>query len=142
MFGNWDKSNYNTVIETFWYNVPRSIEIQIGDRNRKLTLSHIDDVISEIYNATLCNANIVAGFCKAPVVYTKTLGEIVDFILKFKETKNSLNAINTEDGFGEKLYSTHLSCLSERRHIQLRAILIIVADLLRLLKQKARVNFS
>ena len=113
LFGKWSKPNYNTVIATFCYNVSRDIEIQISDRSRELTLAYIDDVVKEIYNAILSQPNKVGEFCEIPVVHTKTLGEIADLILKFKETRSNLNVINTADAFEKKLYSTYLSFLPE-----------------------------
>ena len=114
LFGKWSKPNYNTVIATFCYNVARDIEIQVNDRAKELTLAYIDDVVNEIYNAILGKANVVNGFGEIPVVHTKTLGEIADLIIKFKQTRDNLNVINTADAFEKKLYSTYLSFLPEQ----------------------------
>lgn len=113
LFGKWSKPNYNTVIATFCHNIARDIEIQISDRSKELTLAYIDDVVKEIYNAIVGNANKVGEFCEIPVVHTKSLGEIADLIFKFKQTRNNLNVINTSDEFEKKLYSTYLSFLPE-----------------------------
>lgn len=111
LFGKWSKPNYNSVIATFCYNVSRGFPIQINDKNKVLTLSYIDDVLMELYNAINNKPNKIGNYCDVKVKYEKTLGEISSLIYKFKEFRNNLGVINTADDFEKKLYSTYLSFL-------------------------------
>ncbi len=114
IFGKWSKPNYNTVIATFCYNISHGIPIIVNDVNTVLELCYIDDVVQEIYK-TICGKKETSQDCfyKVPITYTKKLGEIVDLLNKFKETRENLSLINTADEFEKKLYSTYLSFLPE-----------------------------
>ena len=113
LFGKWSRPNYNSVIATFCHNVSRGLEITVNDRSKELTLAYIDDVVKEIMNAINGNPNKVGDFCEVPVTYNKTLGEIADLIFKFKNSRETLETINTADEFEKKLYSTYLSFLDK-----------------------------
>ena len=82
-----------------------------------LTLSYVDDVIEEMINALRGNPTKVGGiaetdqFYKVPTVHQITLGEIVDLIYSFKESRESLQVADLSDAFTKKLYSTYLSYL-------------------------------
>jgi UDP-2-acetamido-2,6-beta-L-arabino-hexul-4-ose reductase len=53
----------------------------------------------------------LSDYCYVPVTYKKSLGEIVDLIYSFKESRKTLSVVNTADGFESKLYATYLSYL-------------------------------
>ena len=113
IFGKWGKPNYNSVISTFCYNISRNLPIRIDDKSKVLTLSYIDDVVVEIYNAILGKPNQKDKFCEVERQYKKSLGEIVELLEKFKGSRETLDVINIADEFEKKLYSTYLSFLDE-----------------------------
>ncbi len=47
----WCKPNYHSVLATFCYKIARNEEIQVNDRNDKLTLNYVDDIVAEIKRA-------------------------------------------------------------------------------------------
>ena len=111
IFGKWGKPNYNSVVSTFCYNISRNLPIKVDDKTKVLTLSYIDDVVFEIYNAILGKPNLKGIFCEVEKQYKKSLGEIVELLEKFKSDRESLEVINTANEFEKKLYSTYLSYL-------------------------------
>jgi UDP-2-acetamido-2,6-beta-L-arabino-hexul-4-ose reductase len=117
VFGKWCRPNYNSAVATFCNNVANGLPIQVNDRSVNMTLVYIDDVVRELIRALEGNANRVVGlsperqFCKVPVEHSITLGEIVDLIYSFKESRSSLQVADLSDEFTKKLYSTYLSYL-------------------------------
>lgn len=111
LFGKWCKPNYNSVIATFCHNVAHDKAIDVNDENVILNLNYIDDVIEELKNAIDGTPNVVNGEMVVPNVFEKTLGEISDLILFFKETRNHKTLPNLSDAFEKALYSTYLSYL-------------------------------
>jgi UDP-2-acetamido-2,6-beta-L-arabino-hexul-4-ose reductase len=117
VFGKWCRPNYNSAVATFCNNVANGLPIQVNDRSVNMTLVYIDDVVRELISALEGNANRVVGlsperqFCKVPVEHSITLGEIVDLIYSFKESRSSLQVADLSDEFTKKLYSTYLSYL-------------------------------
>jgi len=111
VFGKWCKPNYNSVIATFCNNIANNKEITINDENTKLTLVYIDDVVTELINATNGNANSIdKTYCAVPTQYQVTLGEIAATIRKFKTSRKDLQIPNMT-GFEKALYSTYLTYL-------------------------------
>jgi UDP-2-acetamido-2,6-beta-L-arabino-hexul-4-ose reductase len=76
-----------------------------------MTLVYIDDVVKELISALEGKPNRVGEFCMVPVEHKITLGEIVDLIYSFKESRGSLQVVDLGDRFTKKLYSTYLSYL-------------------------------
>lgn len=115
VFGKWCRPNYNSVIATFCYNITRGLPIQVNDRNTIMHLVYIDDVVEELLRALECRPHINAdGYCYVPVEHEISLGEIVDILYGFKESRESLMLPNmTEGSIEKKLYSTYLSYLPE-----------------------------
>ena len=117
LFGKWGRPNYNSAVITFCHNIAHDLSIKINDRTVMLTLSYVDDVIEEMINALRGNPTKVGGiaetdqFYKVPTVHQITLGEIVDLIYSFKESRESLQVADLSDAFTKKLYSTYLSYL-------------------------------
>lgn len=112
VFGKWCRPNYNSAIATFCHNIARDIPITVNDRSVVMNLVYIDDVVSELINALKGNANRKDdNFCYIPVVHTITLGEIVDLIYSFEESRNELSIPSMSDDFTKKLYATYLSYL-------------------------------
>ncbi|MBS3972462.1 MAG: capsular polysaccharide biosynthesis protein CapF [Erysipelotrichia bacterium] len=113
VFGKWCRPNYNSVVATFCYNVAHSLPIQVNDPSVIMNLVYIDDVVNELINALEGKENKIGPFCEVPVVHTITLGEIVDLIYSFKNSREDRSVPNMADAFTKKLYSTYLSYLPE-----------------------------
>ena len=115
VFGKWCRPNYNSAVATFCHNVAHDLPIQVNDRSVNMTLVYIDDVVKELIAALEGNPNRSGEFCKVPVEHQITLGEIVDLIYSFKESRKNLLVADLSDPFTKKLYSTYLSYLPEDR---------------------------
>lgn len=113
VFGKWCKPNYNSAVATFCNNVANNLEITVNDRNVVMNLVYIDDVVNELINGLNNNGNINEDFCEVSVVHEVTLGEIVDLIYSFKNSRIERSIPNMADEFTKKLYSTYLSYFSE-----------------------------
>lgn len=113
VFGKWCRPNYNSAVATFCHNIAHDLPIQVNDRSVMMTLVYIDDVISELISAIKGKPNKEGMLCKVPIEYRIALGEIVDLINSFKESRENLQVPNLSDVFTKKLYSTYLSYLPE-----------------------------
>ncbi|MEN6589330.1 MAG: NAD-dependent epimerase/dehydratase family protein, partial [Proteiniphilum sp.] len=109
VFGKWCRPNYNSAVATFCHNIAHNLPIQVNDRNVPMTLVYIYDVVKELISALESHPNKEGDFCKVPVEYRITLGEIVDLIYSFKESRKDLQVPDLSDAFTKKLYSTYLS---------------------------------
>lgn len=113
VFGKWCRPNYNSAVATFCNNIACDLPIQVNDRSTKMRLVYIDDVVEELILALKDKAHInEEGYCFVPCVHEATLGEIVDLLYGFKESRQTLVVPNMpENSFEKKLYSTYLSYL-------------------------------
>lgn len=116
LFGKWCKPNYNSAVATFCNNIANNLPIQVNDRNTELDLVYIDDLVEELLRAINGNeTKDEKGYCYVPEVHHVTLGEIVDLLYEFKESRKNLFIPNmTEGSFSKKLYSTYLSYLDPK----------------------------
>lgn len=113
VFGKWCRPNYNSAVATFCHNIARDLPITVNDSSVVMNLVYIDDVVEELINALQGKENCIGDFCAVPVVHTITLGEIVDLLYSFKNSREERSVPNMADGFTGKLYSTYLSYLPE-----------------------------
>ncbi len=118
VFGKWCRPNYNSAIATFCNNIANNLPITVNDRNINMHVVYIDDIAQEILNALKGNPNkgdnveISSKFCMIAKTYKTTLGEIVDLIYSFKESRKNFETVNVQiDSLSSKLYSTYLSYL-------------------------------
>lgn len=111
VFGKWCKPNYNSAVATFCNNIASDLPIQVNDPSVNMTLVYIDDVITEIINALQSRENKDGSYCKVPVEYKITLGEIAELIYSFKKSREEKSVPDMSDGFTKKLYATYLSYL-------------------------------
>lgn len=111
VFGKWSRPNYNSAIATFCYNIARDLPITVNDPKVILNLVYIDDVVEEFINALNGKEHKEGKFCKIPISYQKSLGEIVELIYSFKKSRENLSIPDLSDEFTKKLYSTYLSYL-------------------------------
>lgn len=115
VFGKWCRPNYNSAIATFCHNIAHDLPIKVNDSSVNMTLVYIDDVIEELIRALKgCPTINEDGFCYVPVEHKITLGEIVEHIYSFKESRETKQVPDmTEGGVVKKLYATYLSYLPE-----------------------------
>ena len=113
VFGKWCRPNYNSAVATFCNNIANDLPIQVNNRNVNMTLVYIDDVVNELIEVLQDKANKEDEFCKVRVEHKITLGEIVDLIYSFRDSRKNLSVPNMQDEFTKKLYSTYLSYLHE-----------------------------
>ncbi len=111
VFGKWCRPNYNSALATFCHNVANDLPIVVNDRNTSMTLVYIDDVVQELMNALQGNEHRNGDVCEVFEVYSITLGEIVDLIYSFKDSREKRSIPCMIDAFTKKLYSTYLSYL-------------------------------
>lgn len=113
VFGKWCRPNYNSAVATFCNNIAHGLPIQINDPNVLMTLVYIDDVINELIGCLANKATKTGDYYKVNIEHEIKLGEIVQLIKSFKETRTTLQVPNLSDAFTKKLYSTYLSYLPE-----------------------------
>lgn len=114
VFGKWGRPNYNSAVITFCYNISRNLPITVNNRETVLTLVYIDDVAESFVKCLDgdCTRD-EEGFCRVPVTHSASLGQIVDLLFSFRESRKNLSVCDMNDGFQKKLYSTYLSYLPE-----------------------------
>ena len=113
VFGKWCRPNYNSAVATFCHNIAHDMPITVNDRSHMMTLVYIDDVVDELICALSGNETHDGEFCKVPVEHKITLGEIVDLLYSFKDSRISKGVADVSDAFTNKLYATYLSYLPE-----------------------------
>lgn len=113
VFGKWCRPNYNSAVATFCYNIANGLPITVNDHSHIMDLVYIDDVVEELINALNGKENSVGNFCQVPIVYTMILGEIVDLIYSFNQSREERSIPDMANAFTRKLYSTYLSYLPE-----------------------------
>ena len=115
VFGKWCRPNYNSAVATFCYNIAHDLPIQVNGRDTRLQLVYIDDVVESLIRLLDGKEEHNAeGYCMVPVVHSVTLGEIVDLLESFRESRHTRMIPDMAEGsFSKKLYSTYLSYLPE-----------------------------
>ena len=113
VFGKWCKPNYNSAVATFCHNIARDLPIQVKDKSIILKLAYIDDVVEELIRALKGSETNAGEFSEVPVTYSTTLGEMVELIQSFKESRRTLAVPHMGNALEKKLYSTYLSYLPE-----------------------------
>jgi UDP-2-acetamido-2,6-beta-L-arabino-hexul-4-ose reductase len=111
VFGKWCRPNYNSAIATFCNNIANNLAIQVNDPTVTMQLVYIDDVVAS-FIGKLKNGSINTEiFEKVTPVHEIKLGEIVDLLNAFKDSRENLLVPNMNEAFTKKLYSTYLSYL-------------------------------
>lgn len=113
VFGKWCRPNYNSAVATFCNNVAHGLPIQVNDPSVDMTLVYIDDVVQELINCLGGKENKSRDYCKVKTEHNIKLGEIVELINSFKESRTNLQVPDLSNAFTKKLYSTYLSYLPE-----------------------------
>ena len=114
------RPKYNSAVSTFCWAVANDEEFHVNDRSTELELLYIDDLIEEMLLALngeehRCVQKTAEGaekeFCICPVTFHVTLGQIVDLLYSFKESRKDLSVPDMSDGFTKRLYANYLSYL-------------------------------
>ncbi len=113
LFGKWCRPNYNSAVATFCHNIANDLPVTISNRDNRLSLVYIDDLINEMVAALKGQDHREGNYCFVPEVYSVTLGEIVDLLQLFKEGRKTLEVPDMGNLFTKKLYATYLSYLPE-----------------------------
>ena len=112
LFGKWCRPNYNSAVATFSNNIANDLPITVNDRTTELELLYIDDLVEEMLLALNGEEHRDEhGYCYCPVTFNVTLGQIVDLLYSFKESRNDLSVPDMSDGFTKRLYANYLSYL-------------------------------
>lgn len=120
VFGKWCRPNYNSAIATFCNNIANGLPIKVNDPSVKMHVVYIDDICDEVLRALKGGetrgdgVEIAKNFCMVPVTHRALLGEIVDIIYSFKNSRENFETPGVLAGsLSSKLYSTYLSYLPE-----------------------------
>ena len=130
LFGKWCRPNYNSVVATFCNNIANDLPIQVNDRNTKLELLYIDDLVDELldaleekehhceYDGLDAVEKLNGRYSFVPTTHHVTLGEIVDLLELFNNQPKTLIIPEIpKNSFAKKLYSTFLSYLPKEKTI-------------------------
>lgn len=114
VFGKWCRPNYNSAVATFCHNIARDLPITVSDRSVMMNLIYIDDLVAEMIAALKGEENRKGDYCYVEEVHEITLGEIVDLIYSFRNSRRQdsdakLSVAQSNDPFAKKLYATYLS---------------------------------
>lgn len=128
LFGKWCRPNYNSAVATFCNNIANDLPIQVNDRNTKLELLYIDDLVEEMLDALEgkehhCEFDGLSAvekqdgrYCFVSTTHQVTLGEIVDLLYSFNNQPKTLVVPEIpNNSFAKKLYSTYLSYLPKEK---------------------------
>ena len=130
LFGKWCRPNYNSAVATFCNNIANDLPIQVNDRNTKLELLYIDDLVDELldalegkehhceYDGLNAVEKLNGKYSFVPTTHHVTLGEIVDLLELFNnQSKTLIIPEIPKNSFAKKLYSTYLSYLPKEKTI-------------------------
>ena len=112
VFGKWCRPNYNSAVATFCHKIARDEEIWVNDCSISLNLVYIDDVV-RCFIDTMNNQPKSTDYLEVTPVHPATLGEIVDLLKSFKDSRQNRTVAKMDHSLAKKLYSTYLSYLPE-----------------------------
>jgi UDP-2-acetamido-2,6-beta-L-arabino-hexul-4-ose reductase len=116
VFGKWCKPNYNSVVATFCYNISHGLDISISDKNKKLELVYIDDVVNEFVKffalPGYCEDSV---YCEIGQKYEIILGNLAESIYQLRDIRSSLVVPDMADDLTRCLHATYLSYLEKDR---------------------------
>ena len=110
VFGKWCKPNYNSVVATFCHNIARDLAIQINDPSALVNLVYVDDVVKG-FISIMEGALTKNAYCEITPVYEVSVGDLVNKINEFKQSRTNLITARVGTGFERALHSTYLSYL-------------------------------
>ena len=108
IFGKWSRPNYNSVVATFCFNTVHSLENNIHDPHKLISLFYIDDLVNFLIEQLnfLKKTIIVTNFNP---IYKITLSDLDKMIKSFYQSRISNIVGSFGHGFQRALYSTFLS---------------------------------
>lgn len=107
VFGKWSKPFYNSVVSTFCYNISRERDIIISDKNTKLDLVYIDDVIAAFMDI-LEGKQKNKQFCEIKRVSHILLGELAAKINRIHKSYKEQIVLEQSDYLAKCLNLTYL----------------------------------
>ena len=111
LFGKWSRPNYNSAVATFCHHIAAGLPITVNDPSVTLTLAYVDDVVEELLRALTGNPTREGDYCRVPVEFKVTLGEIVRLLYEFKASRETKSIPDLSDPFVKRLHATYLSFL-------------------------------
>lgn len=108
VFGKWCRPNYNSAVATFCHNTINDLPITINDAKAALTLVYIDDVCKNFIRL-LDSSIVIADSCEILPVFKTSVGEVVELLKTFKNSRNTLTTERVGTEFTRALYSTYVS---------------------------------
>ncbi len=115
LFGKWCRPNYNSAVATFCHNIAHDLPVTISNRENQLDLVYIDDLVTEVIYALQGKEHCDGNYCCVPTIHATTLGQVVDLLYSFKESRKKLEVPDMSDTFVKKLYAAYLSYLPENQ---------------------------
>lgn len=110
VFGKWMKPNYNSAVATFCHNIIRDLPIQINDPNARINLVYIDDVI--MHFIAIMDGQLSGNpFVDVEPKYNISVGELVEQLQAFRNSRTSLISERVGTGLVRALYATYVSYL-------------------------------
>lgn len=122
LYGKWCRPNYKSAVATFCDAIANGREFTVSDPSVELELLYIDDLVTAMldalagevrrcrYEGAECVPDEGGRYCYAPGAQRATLGEIVDLLEGFRDSRGTLEVPDlAESSFSKKLYSTFLS---------------------------------
>jgi UDP-2-acetamido-2,6-beta-L-arabino-hexul-4-ose reductase len=113
VFGKWCKPNYNSAVATFCHNTINDLPIQINDPSASINLVYIDDVVNEFISVIKAvrdgEKNSLTDKFEVSPVYQITVGDLVQQLKSFKESKNNHVIERVGTKLTRVLYSTYIS---------------------------------
>lgn len=108
VFGKWARPDYNSAVATFCRNITRGLPIQINDRDARIDLVYIDDVIDCFIRVMEADSATVV---EVSPVYSITVGALADQLYTFRDSRDTLVSEAVGTGLVRALYSTYVSYL-------------------------------
>jgi len=116
IFGKWAKPNYNSVVATFCFNIANGLPIALSDKEKKLNLCYIDDIIELIIESVHGIDNYVEfNEINVSGKYLVTLSQLSEKIYSFRDSQKTLQLSHVGSGFDRALYATYVSYLPKNK---------------------------
>lgn len=113
IFGKWGKPNYNSVINTFCYNIANNLKLEIHNPKKIITVCYIDHLVNEFLSAAHePPSGLVYKSLRS--IHSISIEEIAFQVSQFTthDTDSSLELMKND--LTAALYSTYLSYLPNK----------------------------
>jgi UDP-2-acetamido-2,6-beta-L-arabino-hexul-4-ose reductase len=110
VFGKWSRPNYNSAVATFCHNIARGLPVVVHDTASPLKLVYVGDVVDS-FLGLLSAPPATSGPVDVAPVYSTTVGEVVETLHTFTDSRVSLLTPRVGLGLVGALYSTYISYL-------------------------------